>query len=544
MNALVRARRATVTTVVGAVVGALALSGCSVYDAPLPGGPDAGDDPITVTARFRDVLDLVPNSTVKLDDVNVGKVTAVSLDGYVAEVEMQIRRDARIPANTAAQLRQTSLLGEKFVSLEEPSDPSPQPLADDAVIGLDRTGRNPEIEEVFSALALLLNGGGVGQLKSITEELNLALDGRSDDVRSVLRQISTFVGTLDDNRATIVAALENTNRLAREANAQRGTIEAALDDVPAALRSLDRQRDDLVRLLRSLDRLSGIGTRVIRQSKQATINSLRDLGPVLRNLADAGQDVPDSINVILTYPFIDEAVGRDPQVARSLRMGDYTNLSVDLDLDLADLPIDLPDLPGLPAAVCDNVDALVDALSGSVRGVLDSQLGDTVDGIEQGLGDALGVGQRRTLRETVRQDVLDVLETEVRRQCAAPSPERIAQVVSRAIARNLLDLDILTRGQLSDLLEGTLGPILGGGAAGGGLLGGLLGGGGSTSSGGSGGSGGGSGGSGGGGLLGGLTGRAAPAYDDPFQIDPFGLGRYGLDPGIGTLLMQGVATTR
>lgn len=533
MTALSRARRLGVRAVVGATVGALALSGCSVYDAPLPGGPDAGDDPITVTARFRDVLDLVPNSTVKLDDVNVGKVTAVSLDGYVAEVEMQIRRDADVPANTAAQLRQTSLLGEKFVSLEEPSDPSSEPLADDAVIGLDRTGRNPEIEEVFSALALLLNGGGVGQLKSITEELNLALDGRSNDVRSVLRQISTFVGTLDDNRATIVAALENTNRLAREANAQRGTIEAALDDVPAALRSLDRQRDDLVRLLRSLDRLSGIGTRVIRQSKQATINSLRDLGPVLRNLADAGQDVPDSINVFLTYPFIDEAVGRDPQVARNFRQGDYTNLSVDLDLDLSDLPIDLPELPGLPAEVCEVLSQVTRQTQRAVNRVIDQAVAALPD------TPLITRAEKRELRRALRDRVLDRALDTAERNCEAVDPDDVLASVGSLLPTLLDVLGILTPRQVQQLLDGALGPVdsLLGGVLGG-TTGGLLGGGGGS------GSSGGAGGSGGGGLLGGLTGRAAPAYDDPFQIDPFGLARHGLDPGIGTLLMQGVATTR
>jgi phospholipid/cholesterol/gamma-HCH transport system substrate-binding protein len=67
---------------------ALVLSACdfSVYNVPLPGGPDTGDDPMTVTVKFRDVLDLVPQSTVKVNDVTVGKVTEIGLDGYTAEV--------------------------------------------------------------------------------------------------------------------------------------------------------------------------------------------------------------------------------------------------------------------------------------------------------------------------------------------------------------------------------------------------------------------------------------------------------------------------
>ena len=68
------------------LVAALVLSGCdaSVYSLPLPGGPDVGDDPITIKVEFADVLDLVPQSTVKVNDVSVGKVTAIDLEGYQA----------------------------------------------------------------------------------------------------------------------------------------------------------------------------------------------------------------------------------------------------------------------------------------------------------------------------------------------------------------------------------------------------------------------------------------------------------------------------
>lgn len=55
---------------------ALSLSGCGlgavsggVYEAPLPGGADVGEDPITLSAEFSDVLDLVPQSSVKIDNV-------------------------------------------------------------------------------------------------------------------------------------------------------------------------------------------------------------------------------------------------------------------------------------------------------------------------------------------------------------------------------------------------------------------------------------------------------------------------------------------
>jgi phospholipid/cholesterol/gamma-HCH transport system substrate-binding protein len=131
-----------------ALLGSLTLTGCGIdiYKLPLPGGTDVGDHPLTVHIMFRDVLDLVPQSTVKVDDVSVGKVTDVSLDGSTADVTVQLRRDVQLPDNAVATIRQTSLLGEKFVSLAPPeSGASANPLQNGDVIPLERSGRNPEV---------------------------------------------------------------------------------------------------------------------------------------------------------------------------------------------------------------------------------------------------------------------------------------------------------------------------------------------------------------------------------------------------------------
>ena len=330
--------RPVARTLVGLLAAALMLTGCDfdVYKLPLPGGTDVGDNALTVKAEFQDVMDLVPKSTVKVNDVSVGQVTDVSLQGQHAVVTMKIRRDADVPANATALIRQTSLLGEKFVSLGPPAGESPQGrMADGTEIPLDETGRNPEVEEVLGALSLLLNGGGVAQLKTISTEVSKILDGREDEARSVLQQIKTFMEQLDQNKTDIVNAIDSVNRLAKSVRAQQSSIDSALDELPSALTSLDQQRGDLVKMLQALDRLSDVGVRVIQASKANTIESLRQLDPVLTGLADSGDNFVKSFQVFLTYPFVDEVVGRDPQVARNLHMGDYTNLSVRLDLDVS-----------------------------------------------------------------------------------------------------------------------------------------------------------------------------------------------------------------
>src|SRR5688500_2626565 len=237
----------TLRVLAAVVGGAVALSSCSlsVADMPLPGGTDTGENPILVKAEFGDVLDLVPQSTVKVNDVSVGKITDIRLDGETAIVTMELPRSTDLPDNTIAEIRQTSLLGEKFVQLSPPeSEASSGQLESGDVIELADTGRNPEVEEVLGALSLLLNGGGVAQLQTITREPNHALEGREDSVKSVCRQIEDLMSQLDEGKRDIVRAIEGLNRLSLSVSDQIGAIDAALDELPSALRTIDQQRGD------------------------------------------------------------------------------------------------------------------------------------------------------------------------------------------------------------------------------------------------------------------------------------------------------------
>lgn len=374
MNRQRSVRRRLLTTAFAVLAGALALSGCSsIYDLPLPGGANVGSNPLTLHVKFRDVLDLVPQSTVKVDDVTVGRVTAIKLQGYTADVTIKVPRNMKIPSNEQATIEQTSLLGEKFIDLKKPAKPSGTLLTSGDVIPLSQTGRNPEVEEVLGALSALLNGGGVAQLKTIAGELNTAVGGREQDVRAVLDQIHSFMGQLDANKTQVLGAIDHLNTLSIALHKQDGTIKQTLADLPSAIASVNTQRADLRKLLAALSRLSNVGVKVIEASKASTIDSLSELAPVLTAFADSGQNLPKSLQVFLTYPFIDAAVGNSPVEAKNLHLGDYVNLNAQLDLDLNQLVggIGIPGLtlPGLVTICNGNVPAQLTALCGALNSV-------------------------------------------------------------------------------------------------------------------------------------------------------------------------------
>ncbi|MBO0828051.1 MAG: MCE family protein [Streptosporangiales bacterium] len=330
MNGLRFSRDVAAKVVAGVLVLAFVLTGCGsqgVYSLPLPGGADTGKNPYTIAVEFTDVLDLVPRSAVKVGDVAVGQVTKVELVGWHAKVYCQVKRSVRLPDNAVASIQQTSLLGEKYVELGQPTTETPHGrLGDGDVIPLPRTGKGAEVEEVLSALALLLNGGGLPQLQTINKELNQALGGREDKVRDVISRLDTFIGGLDRQKASIDKAITNLDALAAQLRKQRTTINETLDKVPPALKVLTEQRRDLVKLLRELAKLGKVGTRVINETKADLVANLRALEPILDKLADAGADLPNALGVMLTYPF--------PTDAANGIKGDYTNLHLTADINL------------------------------------------------------------------------------------------------------------------------------------------------------------------------------------------------------------------
>ena len=325
---------------------AVAATGCKfdgAYDLPLPGSPVDADHSYEVTAEFADILNVVPRSPVMVDDVTVGEVTDVERVGWHARVTLRIRDDVRLPDNAVADIRQVSLLGEKYVALEAPTGVTAKgTLSDGDRIPLADTGRNPEVEEVLGALSFLLSGGGVGQLGTITHELNQVMDGRTGRLRHLLGSLESVVGTLDDQKADIIHAMESLDHLTGTLNAEKKTITGALDVAGPAVEVLAAQHDELIGMLGSLNRLGEVGTRVIGQSKDDILRSLDHLQPILRRLAAAGDDLAPGLNLLVSFPF--------PKEASEIVKGDYANTSIRADINLENL---LPGrsgggVPGIP----------------------------------------------------------------------------------------------------------------------------------------------------------------------------------------------------
>ena len=318
----------------------LGLTGCSttLADVPLPGSGVPGET-ITVSAEFEEALNLARGATVKVDGVDSGRVQEVTAVDFHARAEMLVRADAGLREGATARLRYTTPLGELFVDVTNPTE-GPA-LADGAVLSLEETDTAPTVEDALSQASLLVNGGGLAQLQTITEELNAALGGREARVRSLLEGSADLLTQTNATTAEIDRALRALASVSRTLSARERTIDRALRDIAPAARVLRAETPGFTRLLREVESFAQVADETVGLTREQLLDLTRQAGPVLAEFAALRGDYARGLD-----QFVRLASALDGVVP-----GDYLSIALDLHLDglqPPDLQSVLEDLLDLP----------------------------------------------------------------------------------------------------------------------------------------------------------------------------------------------------
>ncbi|WP_182481094.1 MCE family protein [Nocardioides immobilis] len=263
-----------------AVVGlAIGVAGCSTgyKDLPLPGS-GVGGDTYQVSAVFDQALNLAQGAQVKVNGVSVGRVQAVEAEDFKAEVTMEIKESVEIPRDSSARLRYDTPLGELFVQVTPGR--SPDNLGDDDQFALRKTTTAPSVEDALAAASTLINGGRLGELQVIAEELNATLGGREDEIRMSLRRVTSFLRAANGSRGDITRTLVALRDVSQALDARRGTIRRALREVGPAFEALGRDTDKVVALLTGAEDLARTAKRLVLEVDDPLLAILQDLGPV------------------------------------------------------------------------------------------------------------------------------------------------------------------------------------------------------------------------------------------------------------------------
>ncbi|MDT5359755.1 MAG: phospholipid/cholesterol/gamma-HCH transport system substrate-binding protein [Mycobacterium sp.] len=308
---------------------AVTATGCAfqgVNSLPLPGAVGRGTGAITYHVEIANVGTLESNSPVMIDDVVIGSVGKMTVQGWHADVEISVKPDVVIPANAVASVGQTSLLGSMHLAVNPPlGQPPTGRLQPGATIPLNRSSTYPSTEQTLSSLSAVVNGGGLGQIGDIIHNFNAALSGREDQVRDLITRLDTFVGMLDQQHDNIIASVEALNRLAATFAEQRDVITQALRKIPPALDVLNKERPRITTALDKLRLFSDTASGLVNDTRADLVKNLQNLEPTIKALADIGPDLDAAIAQATVYPYAQSFIDRAVR-------GDYVNFYAILDL--------------------------------------------------------------------------------------------------------------------------------------------------------------------------------------------------------------------
>jgi len=340
------------------LLGLALVSACgpTMADLPLPGNGVSGDT-IKITVRFDEALNLAQGAQVKVNGVSEGKVRSVTTKDFKAIATLEVHRSAHVRRDASARLRYTTPLGELFVDVTNPAQ-GPE-VKDGGSLDPERATTAPTVEDALSSASLLVNGGGLNQLQTVTDQLNAALDGREDTVRDLLVRANTFLDGAQATTGDIDRALRALAAFSKIANQNRTTIRAALRDLRPAAQVLREHTPDFTALLAKLAEFSGTANNVVSKTRSQLVQMIRDVSPVLQEFLD---------NTALLGPSLRGLVDAS-NILDDVVPGDYVSLKLGINFAGLNLPNLLgPEGGGSTGANNDGTGGLLSGLTGTTSG--------------------------------------------------------------------------------------------------------------------------------------------------------------------------------
>ena len=290
------------------------LSACSIdpADLPIPGSYVAGDK-YSLRIEFASVLNLPEKAKVIVEGVDAGVLDTVELVGSTAVATVDLSADVRLPTDTVAELRQSSILGEIYISLQPPADSSGAGsssasgsggpyLRDGDVIPVERTVPADNVEDVLRGLSNIVTGGHYVQLQEAVNNVNAAIPPDQAEVDKINLAARAALTDIGDNTGEIDRILGAAESISNTVVTQRDGVERVLELGPRRSGGLSEVLFSVVHMIFSLGYMSQHVGDVLSGPYPELKDAVDIIAPALITIANADSSVPmnvDKANTLL-----------------------------------------------------------------------------------------------------------------------------------------------------------------------------------------------------------------------------------------------------
>ncbi|MFT3900303.1 MAG: MCE family protein [Gordonia sp. (in: high G+C Gram-positive bacteria)] len=255
----------------------------------------------SVTGDFLQAGGIRPGDKVRVAGIDVGEVTGTSLQqktndlGAHVKIDMKVDKDVDIRSNGAAQIKMSTLLGQRYVDISLGDD---KDKLKDNRFTLNATTVPYDLNQTIEAGTPILAGVDPDDLSSSLKDLNKQLDGtpalarptidglarmsevitsRKEQINQLIKDTKTVTSVVDDNQVQLATIIGQGQQLAGKIVAREAMVTKLLDGLATLTRNAQEIGADNAGQLGPL--LANIQT--VSQGLEKNRNNLRKMLEIL-----------------------------------------------------------------------------------------------------------------------------------------------------------------------------------------------------------------------------------------------------------------------
>jgi virulence factor Mce-like protein len=232
----------------------------------------------------------------------VGSVDSIDPEGDRVKVELSYESKYDVPADAKAVIISPAIVGDRYLQLT-PAYVSGPVLADDAVLGLDRTAAPVELDTIYQSLdelSVALGPNGANDKGALNDLLGVAaenLDGNGATLNQTLHDVGLLTGTLSDNKDELFSTVTQLDRFVAMLARNDTSIRGFNSDLAQVSGVLADERHDLARALDNLGVALGSVSDFVDDNGRLLTKNVRGLTRVTRTLAKQRDALDQALRV-------------------------------------------------------------------------------------------------------------------------------------------------------------------------------------------------------------------------------------------------------
>lgn len=274
-------RLAKIQLSIFAVITVITLSVMAIFYLRLPATFGIGT--YGVSADFVAGGGLYKNANVTYRGVAVGRVESVGLNPNGVTAHMRLNSGTAIPSNVTATVRSVSAIGERYIDLVPPENPSSTKLRNGFRIQRQNTRIGQDVADLLRQAETLLGSLGDTRLRELLHEAFIATNGAGPELARLIESARLLVDEANANYPQVSQLIDQAGPFLQAQIRAGGDIKSLADGLARftwQLRAADpRLRDTLADAPDAIDE-ANTAFSGIRPSFPALAASLANLGRV------------------------------------------------------------------------------------------------------------------------------------------------------------------------------------------------------------------------------------------------------------------------